>query len=111
MGLTMDDMPTNYVELCQFITKWNDEYLDEYPDYLPVELNGDSSVKRILFSNMVSDYLYYCQAKNEDVRFDTPIFREMMRRDRQSAEGDRGQRFLLGKAVCDYHRLSHGRFL
>lgn len=78
MGLTMDDMPTNYVELCQFITKWNDEYLDEYPEYLPMELYGGSSVKRILFSNMVSDYLYYCQAKNEDVRFDTPIFREMM---------------------------------
>lgn len=78
MGLTMDDMPTNYVELCQFITKWNDEYLDEYPEYLPMELYGGSSVKSILFGDMVSDYLYYCQAKNEDVRFDTPIFREMM---------------------------------
>ena len=105
------------MELCQFIAKWNDEYLDEYPEYLPMELYGDSSVKRILFSSMVSDYLYYCQAKNEDVRFDTPIFREMMQALTICAATTStvcwrrsGKRFLLGKAVCDHHPVSHGRF-
>ncbi len=28
MGLTVDDLPTNLVELCEFITRWNDEFVE-----------------------------------------------------------------------------------
>ena len=29
MGLTEDDLPTNLIDLCAFITRWNDEWYDD----------------------------------------------------------------------------------
>ena len=37
MRLTLTDIPTSIEELCVFIDKWNDTWVDEYPNYMPVE--------------------------------------------------------------------------
>lgn len=79
LGLTEEDIPDNYVDLCRFITTWNDEYIEEYPNYLPMDLDGsEADIKSRLFNSMLTDYLYYCQAQGGEVKFDTPMFREMM---------------------------------
>lgn len=76
MGLTLEDIPTNYVELCQFATRWNDEWVEEYPQYTLIEYTDD--YKTALLNYMVEGYLNYCTAKGQQVRFDTPEFRAML---------------------------------
>ncbi|MBQ8312765.1 MAG: hypothetical protein IJX84_06120 [Clostridia bacterium] len=76
MGLTIEDIPTNYVELCQFATRWNDEWVEEYPQYTLIEYTDD--YKAALLNYMVEDYLNYCTAKGQQVRFNTPEFRAML---------------------------------
>ncbi|MGN1021176.1 MAG: hypothetical protein ACI4O7_12485 [Aristaeellaceae bacterium] len=76
MGLTEEDLPTNMVELCAFANRWNDEWVEEYPSYTLVSYVED--YKEMMFYWMFSGYLSYCQAENMELRFDTPVFRELM---------------------------------
>ena len=76
MGLTQEDMPTNLIELCEFITRWNDEFVDDYPNYTVLEYVSD--YKASMFNMMYERYIAYYNAIGEKLRFDTPIFREMM---------------------------------
>lgn len=76
MGLTVEDIPTNFVELCQFATRWNDEWVEEYPQFTLIEYCED--YKQQLFYYMVSGYLNYCTATGQEVRFASPEFRAML---------------------------------
>lgn len=76
MGLTYDDLPTNFVDLCAFATKWNDEWVEEYPQFTLLEYTSD--YKTTLFNYMIDNYLQYCTAKGQDVKFDSVEFRAMM---------------------------------
>ncbi len=76
MGLTMEDIPTNFVELCQFATRWNDEWVEEYPQYTLIEYTSD--YKSAMLFHMVEGYLNYCTAKGQQVRFTSPEFRTML---------------------------------
>ena len=76
MGLTEEDLPTNFVELCAFANRWNDEWVEEYPSYTLVSYVED--YKQQMFYWMFSQYLSYCQAENIELRFDTPVFRALM---------------------------------
>ena len=78
VGLTEDELPTNFVELCEFITRWNDEFVDEYPEYWLMEGTGSAGLKAELLSTMMSAYIDYCNYEGKDITFDTPVFREMM---------------------------------
>ena len=76
MGLTVDDLPTNLVELCEFITRWNDEFVEEYPNYAP--LDSTESYRDRVFRLILREWNSYCQATGQDLHFDDPIFRELM---------------------------------
>ena len=76
MGLTIDDIPTNLVELCAFITRWNDEFVEKFPNYNAVEYFSD--YKKNMFNLMFNRYIAYCNATKQEVKFDTPVFREMI---------------------------------
>ena len=76
MGLTVEDLPTNFVELCAFANRWNDEWVEEYPSYTLVSYVED--YKQQMFYWMFSGYVSYCQAENMELRFDTPVFRALM---------------------------------
>lgn len=76
MELTIEDIPTNLVELCAFVTRWNEEYVEKYPNYNAVEYF--SNYKENMFNLMFTRYIAYCDANNLDIRFDTPVFREMI---------------------------------
>ena len=76
MKLTPEELPTNLVELCEFITRWNNEFVDEYPNFTVLEYVSD--YKASIFEMMYTRYIAYYNAIGEELRFDTPIFREMM---------------------------------
>lgn len=76
VGLTEEDLPTNFVDLCDFVTTWNDEYLDEYPNYSLFD--WVSNTKEYMFRWMMEAYLGWFTARGEDVTFDTPEFRALM---------------------------------
>lgn len=76
IGFTEEDIPTNFVDLCELVTRWNDELLDEYPNYSLFDYV--SNTKQSLFYWMMDAYLDWCTAEGKDVTFDTPEFREMM---------------------------------
>lgn len=76
MGLTIEDIPTNFVELCQFATRWNDEWVEEYPQYTLIEYTND--YKAAMLNYMMEGYLNYCTAKDQQVRFTSPEFRAML---------------------------------
>ena len=78
VGLTEEELPTNFVELCEFITRWNDEFVDEYPEYWLMEGTGSTGLKAELLGIMLSTYIDYCNYEGQDITFDTPAFREMM---------------------------------
>lgn len=76
MGLTLEDIPTNLVELCEFITRWNDEFVEEYPNYAPID--SAEKYRERIFNLMLREWIGYCQATEQELHFDDPIFREMM---------------------------------
>ena len=76
MELTVEDLPTNLVDLCAFITRWNKEYVEKYPNYNAIEYF--SNYKENMFNLMFERYIAYCDANGLDIRFDTPVFREMI---------------------------------
>lgn len=76
MELTMEELPTNMVELCAFVTRWNDEFVEKFPNYNVIEYFAD--YKKSMFNLMFNRYIAYCNAIGEDVKFDTPVFRELI---------------------------------
>ena len=76
MELTLEDIPTDLVELCAFVTRWNKEFTEKYPNFNAVEYF--SNYKQDMFNLMFQRYIAYCDANDLDIRFDTPIFREMI---------------------------------
>lgn len=76
VGLTEEDIPTNFVDLCDLVTRWNDELLDEYPNYSLFDYVSDT--KQQMFYWMMNAYLDWCTVQDKDVTFDTPEFRAMM---------------------------------
>lgn len=76
MGMTMDDIPTNFIDLCAFVTRWNDEFVEDYPNYAP--LDSTEKYKDRMFRLALREWKGYCQATGQDLHFDDPIFREMV---------------------------------
>ena len=94
VGLTADELPTNLVELCEFITRWNDEFVDEYPEYWIFD-NSSSSLKKNMLTVFMEEYVNWCTSQGKDVTFDTTEFRTLMKA-WESIECDQ-----IDKAVSD----------
>lgn len=77
MGLTMEEIPTNFVELCGFITDFNDNRAEDCDENVTLfDIGGD--VKSYLFGEALEMYLGWCAAEGRDVTFNTPEFRAVM---------------------------------
>ncbi len=76
MGLTIEDIPTNFLDLCAFATRWNDEWVEEFPSYTLINYTED--YKQQLFYLVMQSYIDYYQAKGLELRFNTPEFRALM---------------------------------
>ncbi len=77
IGLTEADLPTNYIDLCAFITRWNDEWIDDEDkaNLLPI---CTVDIRAALFNLMMNSYIDYYDATNQSLDFDTPLFNELM---------------------------------
>lgn len=76
MGLTVEDIPTNLVDLCAFINRWNDEFAEEYTKYNV--MSYVSNYRQSMFNLMFEGYVEHCAASGTELTFDTPLFRELM---------------------------------
>ena len=77
VGLTEADLPNNLVELCQFVTRWNDEFAADFPNIIPVDAYQDTFKQGIL--GLIMDrYVLYQEFLGQPLTFDTPVFRELM---------------------------------
>ncbi len=76
IGMTEEDIPTSLTELCEFITRWNDEYTEKYAAYAPLDETEDYRIR--MLELMVRDWNGYCQANGMALTFDHPVFHEMM---------------------------------
>ncbi len=76
MGLTVEEMPTNMIELCEFVTRWENEFAEKYPNYACIEYTEDT--RWYLLDMMVEMWAAHCQASGQEIRFDDPIFREAL---------------------------------
>ena len=74
MGLTLEDLPTNIVDLCAFAQKWNNEWVDEYPQFSLMEYTED--YKQALFRKVLDEYLDQCVADGKEVDLNDPAFRQ-----------------------------------
>ena len=58
------------------MTRWNDEFVEDYPNFAP--LDSTEKYKDRMFRLALREWKGYCQATNQNLHFDDPIFREMV---------------------------------
>ena len=76
MGLTIEDMPTNLVDMVAFLNRWNAEFAQKYPNYACIEYTENT--RWYMLDMMIEMWISYCQATDQPLHFDDPVFREMM---------------------------------
>lgn len=76
MGLTVEDMPTNLVDMVAFLNRWNAEFAQKYPNYACIEYTENT--RWFMLDLMLEMWISYCQAMDQPLHFDDPVFREMM---------------------------------
>lgn len=76
MGIRLEEVPTDFVSLCEFITKWNDRYTTSWPNYTVVEYAQDYR-SRIL-TMMLRSWKESCYSKGEEIHYDDPVFRQLL---------------------------------
>ncbi len=74
-GLT-DRIPKSYLELIDFMNWWVDEGQNQYPDVQLMQ--GAWDYGETMFRMALDLYVHQSQAKNEQLSFDTPLFRKVM---------------------------------
>lgn len=80
IGLSEADVPKNYGELLAFIDRWEAEYAEQYPELTLFENPDKLDLKGELFGAIFSNYVYDCERRGEELRFDTPRFRDLLSR-------------------------------
>jgi len=77
-GITAEDLPTNLIDLCAFMTEWNDKWGDDGEDVNHTMPICTANSRRAIFDMMMNSYVDYYDATNQPLNFDTPLFREML---------------------------------
>ncbi len=67
--------PTNFMELCEFITTWNDEYADIYSEYTPFMWEN---YRASLIRMAMESYADYMQATGQPLTLDTELLRSLL---------------------------------
>lgn len=63
MGLTEADIPTSLTELCTFATRWNNEFVDKYPQY--TLLNNTEEYRSRFLEEMLDAWVNRCQSQGK----------------------------------------------
>ncbi len=75
-SLTADELPTNLVDLCAFITRWNNELMTQYPD-ISLFTYVDNT-RSFVLGAMMEQYSVWCWKQHGQLTFDTPEFRTLL---------------------------------
>jgi len=75
LGLTVADVPTNFMALLDFVANWQDDYGEDHPDMM---LFDSGSVKQTLLDWLMTDYVAYLTKQGQPISFDTDLFRKLM---------------------------------
>lgn len=82
IGLSREEFPSTFPELIRFAEEWPQRYGSAYPDIKPLYISvGDPLVEARNFAAplMLRAYLYSMTASEQEVRFDTPLFRSLLK--------------------------------
>ncbi len=85
-GLSEEDVPTSFDEYLDFLEAWTERIKEEPEDEISVcnlfdcELYGEHSYIEYLVDPLVTNYIMQCNYADEPLRFDTPLFRDMLER-------------------------------
>ncbi len=78
VGLTEADLPKSLMGLLDFAEMWHNDYAEEFPD---IHLFSDAySLYEQIFSMILNYQVVACDAKGEQVTFNTPAVRELLTR-------------------------------
>lgn len=85
-GLTEQDVPASFVEYLDFLEAWAERIRDTPEDDISVcnafdsEQYGEHSYVSYLVDRLVTSHIMQCNYADEPLRFDTPLFRELLER-------------------------------
>ena len=85
-GLTAEDVPTSFEEYLDFLEKWVARIRENPEDEISVsnlfdsDLYGEHSYISYLVDRLISNHIMQCNYAGEPLRFDTPLFRELLAR-------------------------------
>ncbi len=74
LGLTEEDIPTDFLSYLDFVQNWMVDYGEDNPDIALFDVGPSKSSQ---FQQLFSFYTDYQQSQG-DLRFDTPLFRELL---------------------------------
>ncbi len=75
-GIGEERLPKTFLELIDFMNWWAQEGKDAHPDLMLLE--GTSDYRTTMMAMAIGLYVQDCQARGEDLAFDTPLFRKLM---------------------------------
>lgn len=76
LGLTEADLPTSLPGLLDFAANWVYDYGEDNPD---IYLFNYSQSSQMLFSIILQNYMSYVQYKGEDMLFNTPAYKDILK--------------------------------
>lgn len=75
-GLSVEDVPTNLVDLCAFITRWNDGGVTSEISCAPID-SAENYRERML-EIILEEWGHYCEATGQELHFSDPLLDEML---------------------------------
>ncbi|MEF9880137.1 MAG: hypothetical protein RR975_12035 [Clostridia bacterium] len=85
-GLSEQDVPTSFEEYLDFLEVWVERIINHPEDDISIcnmfdsEQYGEHSYISYLVDRLVSNHIMQCNYANEPIRFDTPLFRNLLAR-------------------------------
>ncbi|MDD3336114.1 MAG: hypothetical protein PHI98_11460 [Eubacteriales bacterium] len=76
LGLSEDDLPTSMTGLLDFAANWVYDYGEDHPD---IYLFNSTQSSQMLFSLMLQNYMAYTQRMGENMLFNTPTYRALLK--------------------------------
>ena len=112
VGLTQEDVPTNLVDLCAFITRWNNEWMDDENKANVMPICTLSSNRQIVFDMMLNGYIDYYDATGQTLDFDTPLFNQLLTAlDNMAADNLDRPAVMSDMEYDEFYQLYSGLFL
>ena len=80
IGLTVENVPTTYIEMIDLIDRWHNEFSHAYPDMKLFPAGEDMRLRETLLTAILNSQVVLCQHSGEPITFDTPAMREVLAR-------------------------------